>query len=203
MVYHIENRILYRGFHFCINGKDRILKNNGMECSGKWLSGQLVEIISSAPTEEESLPLLCLAAPNRKIRSIPDLVVCPSTIGLFSGLWVNTDWNKLTKIQKTKWERSHPDKEWIGIPVVEGDIFRCPKEKQYYVVLYDLRTGFYLSPIKKVTECVPLCEELLESWQHKGNLWQPPQDIGFALIDVVHKMRAVEQREKEVNIYFI
>ena len=203
MVYNIENRILYRGFHPCTEGKEKIRKNDGKEVKGKWLVGQMVEVISSA-TAEPSLPLICLAAPNQKIRSITDHTVCPATMGLYSGIYIHTNWNdpKLAKAWKDKWQKKHPNQKWNGLPVFEGDIFRCPWDKKLYVLLWDLLNGFYLTPVNNPgNHRVSVSALTLYDYQYKGNLWQPSMDIEEAWINAIHKLRGVELREDELQIY--
>lgn len=202
MVYSIENRILYRGFHVCTEGKEKIRKNDGKEVKGKWLVGQMVEIISTT-FPNPSLPLLCLAAPNQKIKSITEHIVCPATMGLYSGIHIHTNWNdpKLAKAWKEKWQKKHPNKEWKGVPVFEGDIFRCPWDKKLYVLLWNLRDGFYLTPISNPENWTPASALTLYDYQYKGNLWQPSMDIEEEWITAIHKLRGVELHEDELQLY--
>ena len=200
MVYRVENRILYRGFKTCTDGKDRIRKNDGKDAKGKWLTGQLVEILSPSVGEPQ-MPLLCLAPVNQKFK-VMDAIVCPATLSMFTGIWISTDWNLLTKTQKEKWEKKHPGKEWKGIPIFEGDIFRCPWDKKLYVLLWDLLDGFYLTPMSNPGSRTAINSLSLEMYQYKGNLWQPPKEAEETWINEIHRLRGVELREEEQKLYF-
>jgi len=198
VVYNIENRILYRGFRACADGKEKIRKNDGKEVKGKWLTGQLAEILSPSIGEPQ-MPLLCIVPVNQKFKMM-DAIVCPATISMFTGIHICTDWNSLTKAQKDKWLKTHPNKDWKGYPIFEGDIFRCPWEKKLYVLLWDLLDGFYLTPLDNPGDRTAITAPSLEMYQYKGNLWQPPKDADEKWINEIHKIRGVEQREAEVNI---
>ena len=84
MVYHICNRILFRGFN-TYTGKTKILKSNGNTARGQWIAGQLVEIQTKAMAPEKPVePILCLAAPGKRIDMISARAVIPSTISQFT-----------------------------------------------------------------------------------------------------------------------
>lgn len=192
MVYHICNRILFRGFN-TYTGKTKILKSNGNTARGQWIAGQLVEIQTKAMAPEKPVePILCLAAPGKRIDMISARAVIPSTISQFTGFVIDRDWNLLTKTQQTSWLKNHTASEWKGTPIFEGDIFYHRLDKKYYVVTFNLQTGFHLENLMSGGE-EPLRLDLLYL---RGNLWQLPKDITPEEILRFHKRRGTQNREE-------
>lgn len=191
MVYNICNRIIYRGFHPCCDGKTTITKPDGQEVKGKWLTGQLVEVPIETPAgSAPKLPILCLVPSGQKF--FPSRRnVCPGTIAQFSGTMLNQEWDSITQAKKNAWLKEHSSKDWKGEPVFEGDIFQHRLSKEYLVVTFDLQQGFRLENLKTC--------EVQQYWffdllAQKGSLWAPPKQVPTELILRQHKRRNAENR---------
>ena len=125
MVYTINNRYLFRGFHPCLEGTNKITKPDGKDVKGRWISGALTTIpMPTPPGAAPQMPVLCLARAEEKMDSISSHAVCACTISLFSGTWILKDWDSLTKTVQQDWlKKGRKSSDWKGIPVFEGDIF--------------------------------------------------------------------------------
>ena len=144
MVYNINNRMLYRGFHSDSTGKNKITKPDGKVVNGKWLYGCMAIVPMPVPDgAKPQMPILCLHSPDRWGKSVGDSSICPCTASLFSGTWMDTNWDDARKADQKDWlARGKTSANWKGIPVFEGDIFWHKLYKKYYVVVYDLLEGF-------------------------------------------------------------
>lgn len=61
MVYNINNRMIYRGFHGDSAGKDKITKPDGKVVKGKWIYGCMAIIPMPVPDgAKPQMPILCL-----------------------------------------------------------------------------------------------------------------------------------------------
>lgn len=196
MVYHICNRTLYRGFHTCPDGKQKITKGDGKQTKGRWLTGQLVEVPMEVPAgATPQLPLLCICTPGKRIHTISEHTVCANTISQFSGTILDKDWSMLTKAVQDAWLKRHRAEDWIGAPVFEGDIFYHRIEKRYYIVLFDLRKGFYL---ENMGPGIAHDDWFFDLMVKKGNLWAPPKEVHGEVIQRYHKRRSAEKREDAI-----
>ena len=94
MVYNINNRMLYRGFHSDSTGKNKITKPDGKVVNGKWLYGCMAIVPMPVPDgAKPQMPILCLHSPDRWGKSVGDSSICPCTASLFSGTWMDTNWD--------------------------------------------------------------------------------------------------------------
>lgn len=99
MVYHISNRVLYRGFHSCPGSRKKIIRQDGMTVKGEWLTGQLVEIpMETPPGARPQMPILCLGTPGRRLGSVSARSVYPDTLSQFSWTYVDTKWELLVRL---------------------------------------------------------------------------------------------------------
>ena len=175
MVYHICNRVLYRGFHSCPGRRKTILQQDGTIVKGEWLTGQLVEIpMETPPDARPQMPILCLGAPGKRLGSVSTRSVYPDTLSQFSWTYVDTKWELLPKKEQERWMQSHQPGEWKGIPVFEGDIFLDALDREYYVAECTVQEGFRLRSVQ-TRKCDPWELSLKKL---KGNLWEPPKDLG-------------------------
>ena len=83
MVYNINNRMIYRGFHGDSAGKDKITKPDGKVVKGKWIYGCMAIIPMPVPDgAKPQMPILCLHSPERwgrvwaTVLSIPARCLC-------------------------------------------------------------------------------------------------------------------------------
>lgn len=92
MVYNILNRALYRGFHPALAGKEKVVKPDGKIAKGTWLYGCLAVVPMPVPDgARPQMPILCLHSPEHWSGRVGEQSVCPSTLALFSGTWMDTD----------------------------------------------------------------------------------------------------------------
>lgn len=143
MVYNINNRMIYHGFHGDSAGKDKITKPDGKVVKGKWIYGCMAIIPMPVPDgAKPQMPILCLHSPERWGKSVGDSSIYPCTVSLFSGTWMDTNWEDALKADQRDWiARGKTSADWEGIPVFEGDIFWHKLNKKYYV-----REGYCLAP---------------------------------------------------------
>ena len=86
MVYAINNRVLYRGFHPCLDGKKKITKPDGKAVKGHWISGCLVTIPMPTP-QRPRCPFCVFLGQKRKwiasatIPSVPVPFLCSLVLG--------------------------------------------------------------------------------------------------------------------------
>ena len=197
MVYHISNRVLYRGFHRCPGSRKKIIRQDGTTVKGEWLTGQLVEIpMETPPGARPQMPILCLGAPGKRLGSVSARSVYPDTLSQFSWTYVDTKWELLPKKEQERWIQSHQSGEWKGIPIFEGDIFLDALDREYYVAECTVQEGFRLRSVQ-TGKCEP--------WEHslkklKGNLWEPPKDLDTELLQVFHRARRAGCREEALSI---
>lgn len=149
MVYSIVNRILYRGFHQSLTGKKTITKPDGKVIKGDWLFGCLSVVpMQTPPGAAPQLPILCLSEPDRRNGRVGEYSICPCTLSLFSGTWMDTDWDYVSKPVQREWlSQKKTSADWRGIPVFEGDILWHKVGKTFFVVTYDLLHGFKLEEV--------------------------------------------------------
>lgn len=198
LVYHICNRVIYRGFNTYPGGKQKITKADGKQVAGRWLSGQLIEIAVETPQGvPPKMPLLCLSVPGKRMRRISEHTVCINTISQFSGTFLNQDWGLLTNAKQKAWLKDHAAEEWIGEPVFEGDIFYHRVEKRYYIVVYDICKGFYLENMSTGSACGNWIFDLMVK---RGSLWAPPKEATPETILRYHKKRGAESREEALSL---
>ena len=193
MVYAINNRVLYRGFHPCLDGKKKITKPDGKAVKGRWISGCLVTIpMPTPPGAAPQMPILCLSRAEKKMDSISNNTVCACTVYLFSGTWIQQDWDYLTKAQQQEWLKlGRTSADWKGIPVFEGDIFYQKVGRCYFVVTYDLLHGFKLECVNSGITDMTWYFGLMVP---KGNLWAPPKDFPVDKLASFHTARNAEAR---------
>ena len=104
MVYNINNRMLYRGFHSDSTGKNKITKPDGKVVNGKWLYGCMAIVPMPVPDgAKPQMPILCLHSPDRWGKSVGDSSICPCTASLFSGTWMDTNWDDARKADQKDW----------------------------------------------------------------------------------------------------
>lgn len=196
MVYNINNRFLFRGFHPCLEGKDKITKPDGKVVRGTWIAGALQTIpMPTPPGAAAQMPVLCLARAEKRMDGIAKNSVCACTISLFSGTRVFKDWETLPKSLQQKWlGRGKKVSEWIGWPIFEGDLFYDKQAKQFCAVTFDLLGGFRL-----VQEDGYVREWSFEGLSIKGTLWNPCKDFPAAWVAKLHKDRNTEARVEEIT----
>lgn len=197
MVYNIINRALYRGFHQG-PGKSSIIKPDGKTIKGEWLYGCLETVPMPVPAgAKPQMPILCLHSPERRGQLLSESSVCPCTLSLFSGTWMETDWDSAPKAAQRAWmDRGKTSADWQGIPVFEGDIFFHREWKSYFVVTYSLLHGFRLEPAAEDHES--------PSWffgqmRHKGTVWAPPKDFPAHQIQKFHTARSADIRKEYIQ----
>lgn len=196
MVYAINNRYLFRGFHPCLEGTNKITKPDGKVVKGRWISGALTTIpMPTPPGAAPQMPILCLAKAEEKMDSISSHTVCACTISLFSGTWILKDWDSLTKTVQQDWlKKGRKSSDWKGIPVFEGDIFYDRTAKDFYVVTNTLLNGFRLeSPSGNAREWC------FDGLTRKGCLWNPPKEFPADALAAFHKARNTEARVEEIR----
>jgi len=193
MVYRINNRIIYRGFHPCLDGREKITKPDGRAVKGRWLYGELVTVpMPTKPGASPQMPVLCLQKPEGKLDSISNSTVCACSLSLFSGTWIQQDWNSLPKTQQQNWlKMGRSCNDWKGVPVFEGDILYHKVGRCYFVVTYDLLRGFKLADAATGASDMTWYFGLMV---RKGCLWNPPKDFPTDRILEFHKARGAEDR---------
>lgn len=198
MVYNILNRALYRGFHPALAGKEKIVKPDGKVAKGTWLYGCLAVVPMPVPDgAKPQMPILCLHSPERWSGRVGEQSVCPSTLALFSGFWMDTDWETVSKPVQRKWlERGKTSAGWKGIPVFEGDIFWHRDWKAYFVATYDQLRGFRLEPADGDGE--PLTW-FFGQLKHKGNIWAPPKEFPEKAVRRFHESRNTDARLETIQ----
>lgn len=199
MVYNIINRMLYRGFHQSPTGKNSVTKPDGKVIKGEWRYGCLATVPMPVPDgAKPQMPILCLHSPERWEQRIGESAVCPCTLSLFSGTWMDTKWDEtLAHVQREWLNRGKTSADWKGIPVFEGDIFWHKLNKKYYVAAYDLLQGFHLEPADSNGECLSWFFGLM---RHKGTLWTPPKDFPARALKDFHARRNAESRVETVYL---
>lgn len=199
MIYAINNRGIYRGFHQCPEGRKSITKPNGKVLKGRWLTGELVTIPMPTPSgATPQMPVLCLSKAGHRMESISRSAVCVCSISLFSGTWAETNWDGLLKAQQQQWLKTgHSSSDWKGIPVFEGDIFYNKETKRFYVATYELLSGFKLEDTAADTRDTTWF--FGETMIQRGNIWNPPKGFPMDKISTFHKKRGVELRVEEVD----
>lgn len=190
MVYGVSNRIIYRGFHSDMSCRQKIIRANGKEAKGRWITGYLTEVPMDYG-EKSALPILCLDEPGKRHQSVSSRCVYPDTTSLFSGTFVQTDWTALTKAERASWLKAHTSDAWKGYPVFEGDIFWHRLKKEYYVITFDLPHGFQLKNMATGNCDIGWGFDLLA---RKGTLWAPPKALSADIVQRYHKLRAAESR---------
>ena len=196
MVYAINNRYLFRGFHPCLEGTNKIIKSDGKVVKGRWISGALTTIpMPTPPGAAPQMPVLCLARAEEKMDSISSHAVCACTISLFSGTWILKDWDSLTKTMQQNWlKKGRKSSDWKGIPVFEGDIFYDRTIKDFFVVTNTLLHGFRLG-----TPSGNVREWCFDGLTRKGCLWNPPKEFPADALNEFHKARNTEARMEEIR----
>lgn len=196
MVYAINNRYLFRGFHSCLEGTTKIIKPDGKVVKGRWISGALTTIpMPTPPRAAPQMPVLCLARAEEKMDSISSHTVCACTISLFSGTWILKDWDSLTKAVQQDWlKKGYKSSNWKGIPVFEGDIFYDRSTKDFFVVTNTLLNGFRLESSSGNAR-----EWCFDGLTRKGCLWNPPKEFPVAALAAFHKARDAEARVEEIR----
>lgn len=197
MVYHISNRILYRGFHSCSGTRKTIMRQDGKAVKGEWLTGRLVEIpMETPPDAKPEMPIMCLGVPGKRLGLVSMRSVYPDTLSQFSWTYIETEWELLNKKTQEKWLRGHQSSEWKGIPVFEGDIFFDVLDRSYYVVECTVLDGFRLRSVQ-TGRCDPWEFSLKKL---KGNLWEPPKDLDMKVLQEFHQRRRAGSREEAPEI---
>lgn len=198
MVYNINNRMLYRGFHGNSAGKEKITKPDGKVVKGEWLYGCMAIIPMPVPDGAKlQMPILCLHSPERWGKSVGDSSICPCTASMFSGSWMDTNWDDALKADQRDWlSRGKTSADWKGIPVFEGDIFWHKLNKKYYVVTYDLLQGFCMEPADGGNEYLSWFFGLM---RHKGTLWNPPKDFPERGLKKFHAKRSADARVETIR----
>lgn len=198
MVYNINNRMIYRGFHGDSAGKDKITKPDGKVVKGKWIYGCMAIIPMPVPDgAKPQMPILCLHSPERWGKSVGDSSIYLCTVSLFSGTWMDTNWEDALKADQRDWiARGKTSADWEGIPVFEGDIFWHKLNKKYYVIVYDLLQGFRLEPADGGDESLSWFFGLM---RHKGTLWNPPKDFPEKTIKKFHAERSADARVEAIR----
>ena len=196
MVYAINNRYLFRGFHPCLEGTNKITKPDGKVVKGRWISGALTTIpMPTPPGAAPQMPVVCLSRAEEKMDSISANVVCACTVSLFSGTWILEDWDSLTKTVQQEWLRKgHKSPEWKGVPVFEGDIFYDRSAKDFFVVTNTLLNGFRLESLSGTAR-----EWCFDGLTRKGCLWAPPKEFPADALVAFHKVRNNEARVEEIR----
>lgn len=197
MVYGINNRIIHRGFHPCLNGREKITKPDGKVVMGQWIMGNLTTVpMPTLPGAAPQMPVLCLDHCGQRLKSISERSVCACSVSLFSGTWICTDWEHISKAEQLRWlKRGRTSSQWKGFPVFEGDIFYHKGSRTFYVVTFELLKGFHLtstdtSEVDKVWNF-----DLLSK---KETLWSPPKDFPAETLAGFHKARSTEARVEEI-----
>lgn len=198
MVYGINNRMIYRGFHPCLNGKEKIVKPDGKVVAGKWITGCLSTVpMPTPPGAAPQMPVLCLDQCGQKLKSITERSVCACTVSLFSGTWIDTDWEHAPKAEQQRWlKRGKTSGQWKGIPVFEGDIFYHKTSHVFYVAVFDLLKGFHLTRVDTGEADMIWYFDLLT---RKGTLWAPPKNFPSDALARFHKNRGAEARVEEIT----
>lgn len=198
MVYGINNRIIHRGFHPCLEGKDKITKPDGKVVTGKWITGNLATVpMPTPPGAVPQMPVLCLDHCGQKLKSIGERSVCPCSVSLFSGTWISTDWAHVSKAEQHRWlKRGKTSSQWKGIPIFEGDIFFRRGSRSYYVVTYEPLKGFHLTAVDPGEIDMEWNFDLLS---RKGTIWSPPKEFPAKALDGFHKARNTEARVEEIT----
>jgi len=193
LVYSIVNRILYRGFHQSLTGKKTITKPDGKVIKGDWLFGCLSVVpMQTPPGAAPQLPILCLSEPDRRNGRVGEYSICPCTLSLFSGTWMDTDWDYVSKPVQREWlSQKKTSADWRGIPVFEGDILWHKVGKTFFVVTYDLLHGFKLEEVETGDTSMTWYFGLM---QKKGTLWTPPKGFPVDKLAKFHKARNAEAR---------
>ncbi len=198
LVYGIMNRMLYRGFHQSAGGKKTIVKPDGKAVKGDWLHGSLAIVPMPVPEgAAPQMPILCLHSPERWNGRVGEQSVCPGTLSLFSGTWMDTDWDALPKAVQREWlARKKTSADWQGIPVFEGDIFWHKGQKAYFTAVYDQLRGFRLENAETGETGI--------SWffgemRKKGDVWVPPKDFPAARLARFHAARKADARVETVR----
>lgn len=198
MVYNINNRMFYRGFHGNSAGKEKITKPDGKVVKGEWRYGCMAIIPMPVPDgAKPQMPILCLHSPERWGKSVGDSSICPCTASLFSGTWMDINWDDALKADQRDWlARGKTSADWKGIPIFEGDIFWHKLNKKYYVVAYDLLHGFRLEPADGGDEYLSWFFGLM---RHKGTLWNPPEDFPEEGLKKFHAERSADARVETIQ----
>jgi len=198
MVYAINNRIIHRGFHSSIGGRQKITKPDGKTVTGNWIAGNLTTIpMPTPPGAAPQMPVLCLDDCEKRGQTISERSVCACTISLFSGTWTETEWDNLTKPAQQAWlKRGKSSGDWKGLPVFEGDVFFHKAGKRFFVATYDILHGFRLVQADDMDSTMNWYFGLLT---HKGTLWAPPKDFPMDNLAKFHKMRNTEARVEAVT----
>lgn len=198
MVYHIQNRTIFRGFHSDVKGKTKITLSTGSIVKGKWLTGRIIEVPRHDPSgNDHQMPLLCIVPHGKNMEFVSQHSVFPETISQYSGLATDTEWDALSKGKMEKWLKAHAHDVWTGIPVFEGDLLLHRITKKMYVVVYHQTYGFFLQDTE-TGERERLVDPSL--YQHKGNLWQPPKDILPKSLLRYHAFRVADRGEKPCHL---
>ncbi len=198
MVYNIVNRMQYRGFHPIQTGAKTIIKPDGKAARGEWRYGCLAVVPMPVPESgKPQMPILCLHGLERRELRISESSVCPCTLSLFSGTWMDTHWDTVMKTIQRDWlEQGKTSADWKGIPVFEGDVFRHRDSGAYYVVTWDAFQGFQLTPVEPSAE-VPAW--FFGRMRYVGTIWTPPKEITSARLQRFHKMRNADARVEAIR----
>ena len=193
MVYAITNRLLHRGFHPEASSRKKIYKLDGKIIRGEWIYGYPNIIpMPVPPGAAPQLPIVCLGNPEVWDGRITKHSVLPSTLSLFSGTWIDTDWDSVSKnIQKEWLSRGNNSENWKGIPIFEGDIFWHKPGKAFYVVTYDLLHGFRLDNLETGDRNLTW---YFGEMKRMGTIWNPPKELSVSELSRFHKIRNAEAR---------
>ena len=197
MVYNILNREVYRGFHPDLIGKAKIIKPDGKQVKGFWHFGSLAIVPMPTPVgAKPQPPILCLHNPERWLGAVGTRSICPSTLSLFSGTWMDTDWDSVSRPVQRQWlERGKTSADWNGIPVFEGDIFWHRDWKAYFVATYDLLRGFRLEPAEGDAEAPTW---FFGQMKFKGTVWTPPKGFPEKAVRRFHEVRNADTRVERI-----
>lgn len=198
MVYNIVNRMQYRGFHQNLTGKKTITKPDGKTAKGEWIYGCLSVVPMPVPDgAKPQMPILCLHGAERWEKRVGECSICPCTLSLFSGTWMDTDWESITKTAQREWlAQGKTSADWKGTPVFEGDIFRHRNWGTFFVVTYDPLKGFHLTPVEN--------NEETPSWffgqmRRKGTIWTPPKELSASQLQKFHAARNADARVEVIR----
>lgn len=198
MVYNIVNRLLYRGFHPEASSRKKICKPDGKTVRGEWIYGCLNIVPMPVPTgAAPQLPIACLGNPEVWDGRISTSSVLPSTLSLFSGSWTDMDWDSASKTAQKAWlARGKYSKDWMGIPIFEGDIFWHKPGKAFYVVTYDLLHGFKLDNVETGDTGLTW---YFGAMKRMGTIWAPPKDLPASELARFHRARSTDARVETVR----